>query len=946
MDTQAQAPGIDTAATQAIVQQRLFDPSTPLQCIGRYRIVATLGRGGMGSVYAAFDPLLDRGVAIKLLHAHAADPEQLRSEARALAQLNHPNVVAVFEVGTHEGQLFVAMEQVQGQTLRAWLRAAHRRPRAVLQLLVQAGRALAAAHAVGIVHRDFKLDNAMLGDDGRVRVLDFGLAIASGVDGRESDGSAPTPAESNATGARIAGTPGYMAPELFAGATADARSDQYAFCVSAWEALCGVRPNSRVTQEPDRGEHPMVAQPEPALRRVLARGLEADPARRFASMDALLDALAQLRARRRRRVALGALGLVVAVASMRWGWQELDERRRAAGCAEAGESIVSVWPGVDDGVRTAVREGLLATGAGYAAATDERVEAGLDAYAAELATARAEVCGHAELARDWDRELVARADACLANRQLVLAGLVHRLPTADTAMLRLAAGAALSLPSVATCLDDDALLRQPAQPSGADDEIASVREHLASAAATRLTGRIDEMLESLESAVAQADRLAWVPLVVESRMRLSVQLGEVGQLPRAEAMMLDAYYRAAGAGLEQEAAHAAASLLALIGARMRRFEDGLAWAERAQLHRMRAGDQDSYLRTRLFSHLALSLMEMGELPLAHAYAELAAQSSRETTIVGSPEASRADTLLAAIRLQLGDTTIALDIMRRLADDSEAALGADHPDTAFAIDNLGTALVQVGRYDEARVLIERALLIRERSLPPDHPELVSSLLSLGVIEDARGEHASARDLDHRAYELASRVYGPEHPITTMALGNLASDEMSLGNLDAAREGYLRVCALREAALGPNHPDLARALSYLAATEIELARLDDAREHASRAIAIYESKFGPQHIKLASFLTLLGEAQLRAGQVDEARPVLERALALQASEPLPSDELAATRWALARVLWTQPRERARALSLAREAVALYREHPEKTPLDLAAVQAWLREHDGPR
>ncbi|MBL8945281.1 MAG: tetratricopeptide repeat protein, partial [Myxococcales bacterium] len=202
---------------------------------------------------------------------------------------------------------------------------------------------------------------------------------------------------------------------------------------------------------------------------------------------------------------------------------------------------------------------------------------------------------------------------------------------------------------------------------------------------------------------------------------------------------------------------------------------------------------------------------------------------------------------------------------------------------------------------------------------------------------------ASELDRRAYDLASRVHGPDHPITMLALGNLASDDMALGDFEAARAGYARACDLREVALGPDHPDLARSFSNLAATEVELGLLDEAREHVTRAIEIYETRLGAHHVTLASFLTLRGEIELRSHHESAARPYLERALALQATEPLPSDERAATRWGLARALWPEPRERARARSLARDAAALYREHPEKTPRDLAAVDAWLIAND---
>ncbi|MFO0631770.1 MAG: serine/threonine-protein kinase [Nannocystaceae bacterium] len=221
--------------------------------IGRYVVTSRLGQGGMGVVMAAYDPQLDRRVAIKLMRASRADrvereARRLQREAMAMARMTHPNVITVHDVGEHAGRVYVAMELVEGETLTARLHA--RLPWAqALELFTQAGRGLAAAHARGLVHRDFKPDNVMVGHDGRVRVMDFGLAHDSrpdtepaSVDGNE----APPPgtiAHSMPTHAgRIAGTPGYIAPELHRGLPADARSDQFAFGVALYVALYGVRP--------------------------------------------------------------------------------------------------------------------------------------------------------------------------------------------------------------------------------------------------------------------------------------------------------------------------------------------------------------------------------------------------------------------------------------------------------------------------------------------------------------------------------------------------------------------------------------------------------------------------------------------------------------------------------------------------------------------------------
>jgi serine/threonine protein kinase len=273
--------------------------------IGRYVVLARLGAGAMGVVLAAYDPELDRKVALKLLRPRGGDAgaarARLQREAQALAKLNHSNVVAVHDVGVHAGHVFVAMEFVDGQTLGAWTQSAPRSWRDVVGVFEAAGRGLAAAHASGLVHRDFKPDNVMIGKDGRVRVMDFGLARAT--EGAvEPARAGDLPADKSdilatpltQTGAMM-GTPAYMAPEQFGGLEVTTRSDQFGFCVALFEALYGERPfggetlgalafNATEGNVRDVGRTRDVPM---WLRRVVLRGLSPRPEDRFPDMPRL-----------------------------------------------------------------------------------------------------------------------------------------------------------------------------------------------------------------------------------------------------------------------------------------------------------------------------------------------------------------------------------------------------------------------------------------------------------------------------------------------------------------------------------------------------------------------------------------------------------------------------------------------------------------------------------
>lgn len=268
--------------------------------IGRFTVERRLGRGGAGDVYYARDERLGREVALKVLRAHGDPLSQARFErgAQAMALLSHPNVVRLLEIGDAEGVPFIVMEYVDGETLASWVEHGPRELRAVVSTFVAAGTGLAAAHEHGLVHRDFKPSNVMLGADGRVLVTDFGLA-------RRPQGSTDDLSRELRIAGLLTGTPAYMAPELFAGGQADARSDQYSFCVALWEALYGRRPfqannvQALVTMIHQRAPEAVAGVRVPRrLRRVLERGLMVDPGARWRSMPALLDALEASVARR------------------------------------------------------------------------------------------------------------------------------------------------------------------------------------------------------------------------------------------------------------------------------------------------------------------------------------------------------------------------------------------------------------------------------------------------------------------------------------------------------------------------------------------------------------------------------------------------------------------------------------------------------------------------
>jgi hypothetical protein len=387
--------------------------------LGRYVIVRRLGAGGMGVVYAAFDPELEREVALKVLRADTVDPvamhDRLLREARTMAKISHSGVVAIHDVGVAAGRVFVAMELVEGVTLREWMRTS-RTTRAICDVFARAGRGLAAVHAAGLVHGDFKPDNVLVRSDGGIQVTDFGLARLVVPDGCDALVSS------------VGGTPAYMAPEQAAG-RCDARSDQFSFCASLYEALAGARA-------------PAPLDAPRWLRRVIDRGLAHDPASRFASMEALVAELARDRRRVVRRLAFAGVALMIAAASV--AAVVLPQRHRLAACASSGDRLAGVW---DPTRSEAIHRAFLATGKRFAESEWHGVDRVLASRAASWTALATSACEADARGMPPD---TAR-DACLVDSRDELRVIVDRLATAAPTFVDHAAEAAELVRDARSC---------------------------------------------------------------------------------------------------------------------------------------------------------------------------------------------------------------------------------------------------------------------------------------------------------------------------------------------------------------------------------------------------------------------------------------------------------------------------------------------------------------
>ncbi len=503
-------------ARAAIASRLLGTPKTP-SAIGRYMIIERLGAGGMGIVYTAYDPELDRKVALKLLfgpQSNEIERQRLVREAKAMAKLSHPNVVHVYDAGEHEGRVFVAMELVRGQTLRAWTRSSPRTVREVVAMCVQAGRGLAAAHAAGIIHRDFKPDNVIIGEDGRARVLDFGLArrVAEDED-TWPHGPVASPllrASVTRTGA-VVGTPGYVAPEQLRGGAPDVLSDQFSFCVTVWEALSGALPYPRELHTSPDADWRIAAPPRGTMprwvERVLRRGLgERD---RYPRLDELLRELRRDPTRQRLRIA-GAVAVLASVGgAFAIGLRARDGAAAAEPCSGGEQVLATAWTDAD---RDAAVAAVAALGTPYADVLAPRLQTQLAEHASAWIEQHREVC-LAHQRGEQSAELLDLRMTCLqrSKRALVtLGGLMREATAADLTGI---ASAASSLPAPRLCEDVEALAAGMTPPP---PEARPIAERLAEVQTLVLAGHDGDASALVDAVVVDARAVGHGPLLAEA----------------------------------------------------------------------------------------------------------------------------------------------------------------------------------------------------------------------------------------------------------------------------------------------------------------------------------------------------------------------------------------------------------------------------------------------
>jgi tetratricopeptide (TPR) repeat protein len=932
--------------------------------IGRYRVIDVIGAGAMGVVYSAYDPELDRRVAMKLLKNNLDAPEEtaelqqrLSREARAMARLSHENVVAVYDTGTFEGRVFLAMELVDGVALSAWLAASPRSWHEVLAVYVSAGRGLAAAHDAGLVHRDFKPDNVLVGADGRVRVTDFGLARAvvrpeslrpppypSGTHRAAKPGQGPV-AETHA--GVIAGTPAYMAPEQLLGKPADGRSDQFSFAVALSEALYGQRPFAgssieelRIAIESQRIREPPRDTRVPAwLRQALARGLKSDPAQRYPTMADFLASLERRTWRLRRRVFIPA-AIALALLTALLGYR-LAPHEPAAVCKGAEARLVGVW---DAPRRHDSEAAFRATNAPYALDA-WRVSAGvLDGYVRAWTAMRTDACEATRVRAEQSEEVLELRVGCLDDRLRTVAAVTKLFATADREVAVHAVEAVQSLPPVETCANVDALrsgLRPPKDAATAKG-VAEVRSQIAEASALERAGKYKDALAVATSTVARARALTYLPVEAEALLELGSIEGGLDDSKATLATLEEAAAVAEAASHHEVAARAWTDLAYFIGYRENHLDQGDRWLRYAALAIERIGGNEELEADRV-ERLGLLDWMRGKPDDAMKNLERARQLSAKHPGTGDAIVAKAVDAMALVEFDLGHYEASIEKDTQAIAIDEKAYGAIHPAVAIDLNNRANALQRLDRYEDALVDVQRSLDILERTLGAEHPDTFLVLDSMGSILASLGKHEEALLALKRARSVLEHAGKGALPDYASVLNDIGQTERELHAYDEAVAAHRQALGVLEAALGPAHADV--AMTHRAIAEVWLAerKFAQAREEAKRAMPDLDTPVGGEASNTAKVLTVLGEATLGVGDVKGARAILERALLAREKLIGEAPDLARARFALARAL-ERDGEAPRALALARQARETYAAKPYFKD-KLALVDGWLKAHGGP-
>ncbi|MEM7159147.1 MAG: serine/threonine-protein kinase [Myxococcota bacterium] len=861
---------IAARVARANVLRRLAGVESGPATLGRFVLLERLGAGAYGSVYAAYDPKLDRRVAVKRLHREPEGPRSpLMREAKALARLSHPNVVNVYEVDETDGYAYVVMELIAGTTLAKWLAARSRSTAQILEVLCGAGRGLAQAHAQGMSHRDFKPGNVMVGDDGRARVTDFGLAD------RGDEERSPTESTSEASEAPSErtvglGTPAYMAPEQLRGRAADARSDQFAFCVTLFEALTGRRPFGGETATErlaaiDQGPAPADAEALPRrLREVVLRGLDPEPTRRHPDLTSLIDVLErQLRPRSRGGWIVASM---LAVAAGAVGWAQGRDHDE---CLARAQAIDTTWSAAR---QASIDAAFSKTGRPYAEHAQAFVHETIDRYAREWSEASVGACR----ARTSSTAPPTPREVCLERRRAELDALLGEFESADEALVRRSTSAVSALTPVSHCDRPDALADRSTLDADAQARVAELEKELAEVSAHRLAGRYGTARTRLEPLIVRLRALGHDPMLADGLVRLGRLQRLHGEWDAAESTLQDGLQLAVASRADAVAAVGAANLA---DTRFRRRDPEAAEEAAAlalALHRRRTGESTwPHLSNVLGSGLGIAVRYADAVEvLAEGIAAAEADADGNRMALMSMYANH-----GALLLRLGRMDDAARSIAAAEDLARDLIGDHHPQFAKLMQQRAQLLSHDGDHQGALELQQRALEIWRGAVTDPSPTEDLMMSNLADFLGRLGRYDEALQTLDEILKLEAQMSVESGRNAWMGdtLTKMASIEELRGDPKAALRHCLHALEVRKDEVKAHAPGVGELVQFTAKIMIDLGD-DRADAMLARGLEIYRRVEEPR--SEGRLLTLRGVHRANRGDDAGARADLTRALPLLA------------------------------------------------------------------
>ncbi len=973
------------------------------EILGRYLVLDHLGSGGMGVVYTAYDPQLDRKVALKLLRIKVIGRQRRREahqrlvrEAQALARLNHPNVVSVHDIGEVGDRIFLAMEYVEGQDLKQWLAQREWSWQDIVDTFVQAGNGLAAAHDAGLLHRDFKPANVLLGRDGRARVLDFGLARPvrdPEQQDRRPDGSplsapdeelptktahgaerhrqtspwddstastegppaahSPEPpravpgigsssnisvgaldAQLTRTGSFL-GTLAYMSPEQIDGRV-DPRSDQFSFCVALYEALWRQSPFI------DRGG---------VLKRAMQSNIRQPP--RSGDVPSWLEQavmrglrvdpderypsmhalLAALQPRPKAKLRGVVAGLMLVGLTF-----ALFRQNTVVPCSDIDDPVQRVW----NGARQAQLAKIFASSSlPYADALGRRASSLLDAYAGEWSAMRRETCEATRVEGTQSEALLDLRMSCLDQRLQELDSLLELFSDADRAdeWIPQSVKAVSDLPYIGQCADARSLLTVVPPANDQERELAQqIQKELTRIDALLSLRQKDQAYEAVQALEADLQQL-----------RHDSTLAQAFQLTAFAAFMSDHRQEAIDAHIKA-AAHAdagrddrvrAVSLTSLVWAFDSDPARAAPWVEAARGAVERSGS--GRLSASWHQAKARYLFRSGETQAALETAERATELAKKHN---GPD----HLYTARILIDLGNAQLRSELYdSAFASFSEAHriqilnLGTSHPDLAASNYHRAITLDRLKRFDEALDLLAESLKTMEATFGPEHSRVAEYLMGLGDVYWHSGNKPAALSSYQRASEIKRKHYGERAPVIAPILNNISLIHWESGELETA-ERYLREALdIYRSSLGAEHPQVLISQTNLARVLLHQNRPREALQLLQSTWQSSNQVSGPRHTTSLNSGLAFGEAQLAVGEVEQAdRQIRAIAELIATKDPAAEDWLlGALRFAQARLAVSLGRTTA-ATDHSAEAERIFKRMGDSGAYSLSRWRSWQARH----